>query len=267
MDSLLKELFGGSDDAAAGTKAAAPEASAAAPAAPIDRDAALAAQRDARREARKKRKADEKSATQRKDFVERYTSGAPSEGFTAEEAIEHLADLREELSPAEFQVAMVRTLDNLPIDQRDDFIALMRKHKEAADTAATTAREAPATAPAASTAPAGTSAPAADPFGGLLTGLFGGTAAGGTGASAARGGGVPNVNDILNDLRTGGLNAPASSSGGQPTADDFLALLNSPLGKAVLGGLAAYGLQASQQDDDDDAPAQRQVDRQSSETG
>lgn len=256
MDNLLKELFGSGDDGPDAAKAA-PAAAAAAPAAPIDREAALAEQREARREARKKRKADAKSEEKRKSFVERYTTGDPSEGFTAEEAIEHLAELREELGPAEFQVAMVRTLDNLPVDQRDEFIALMRKHKEEADAAAASAKDAAAkaAAPAAAPAPAG-KAPAADPFGGLLTGLFGGGGGGTAAAAAGAGAGIPNVGDVLTDLRSGGLNAPASGSGGQPTADDFLALLNSPLGKAVLGGLAAYGMQAAQQDDDD-APKAR----------
>lgn len=67
---------------------------------------------------------------------------------------------------------------------------------------------------------------------------------GGQGAAQA-----PNLGDVLNDLRQGGLNAPAPASGKQLTEQDFMQLINSPLGKAVLGGLATYGMQQLQQQD------------------
>ena len=41
-----------------------------------------------------------------KDFVERYTTGDPSEGFTSEEAIAYLREMRDEMSPAEFRRAL-----------------------------------------------------------------------------------------------------------------------------------------------------------------
>jgi hypothetical protein len=53
---------------------------------------------------------------------------------------------------------------------------------------------------------------------------------------------------VLNDLRQGGLNAPAPAAGKQLTEQDFLQLINSPLGKAVLGGLATQGIQQLQQE-------------------
>jgi hypothetical protein len=56
---------------------------------------------------------------------------------------------------------------------------------------------------------------------------------------------------LLDDLRKGGLSAPSTSGSGKPTEADFQALINSPLGKAVLGGLAAYGMKQAQADDDD----------------
>jgi hypothetical protein len=236
MDSLLKDLFGiGANEPEA--PPAATQTAAAATTAPETTDE----QREARREARRQRKADPDRKRKRDDFVERYTTGHPAEGFSAEEALEHLAEIKDELSPTEFQAAMVQTLDHLPADQRDEFIALVRKHREEAAKAAPAAAAATATAAEATAGPA--SAPA-DPFGGLLTGLFGG-------ASSAGGAGGVDAGSLLDDLRKGGLSAPSSGSGGKPTEADFLSLINSPLGKAVLGGLAAYGMQQAQADTDD----------------
>ena len=81
---------------------------------------------------------------------------------------------------------------------------------------------------------------AADPFGGVLTSLMG----------SGGGGGGFGMGDVLDDLAKGGLRAP-STSGQPPSEADFQALLTSPLGKAVLGGIAAYGLQGMQAEDDD----------------
>jgi hypothetical protein len=235
MDSLLKDLFGiGANEPEA--PPAATQTATAATTAPESTDE----QREARREARRQRKADPDRKRKRDDFVERYTTGHPAEGFSAEEALEHLAEIKDELSPTEFQAAMVQTLDHLPADQRDEFVALVRKHREEA------AKAAPAAAAAAATTAEATAGPAAtaDPFGGLLTGLFGG-------ASSASGAGGVDAGSLLDDLRKGGLSAPSSGSGGKPTEADFLSLINSPLGKAVLGGLAAYGMQQAQADTDD----------------
>jgi hypothetical protein len=175
--------------------------------------------RDARREAkranRQARKVDPATEAKRTDFADRYKAGHPSEGFEAEEALEHLEQLQGQFTPAEFRKAMADTLDSLPADQRDEFVALMRKH-QAEDAAAT----------------------AQNPFGGLLGGLVGSP-----GVTEA-----PSLGDVLNDLRQGGLNAPAPAAGKQLTEQDFLQLINSPLGKAVLGGLATQGIQQLQQE-------------------
>lgn len=225
MDTILKQLFG-SDDEPTATPGASTAASSSAP---IGREPEREAQRAARREARQARKADPERKRNRDEFVDRYTTGSPSEGFTSAEAIAHIAEIRDELSPADFRKAMEQTLTNLPPDQRAEFLALMQQHKSAA-----------AAAPAA--APTG-AAPAADSFGGLLTGLMGSQSAGASGGM--------DVGAILTDLQKGGLRAPSVSGGSQPTEADFQALINSPLGKAVLGGLAAYGMQTVREKDDD----------------
>ncbi|MEZ4562846.1 MAG: hypothetical protein R2853_08925 [Thermomicrobiales bacterium] len=212
---LLKEFFGAEDDAEA-TQAAPGEDKAGRT--EEERQQAREARREARRAERQARRADAETEARRTDFADRYKTGNPSEGFSAEEAIEHLQELQQELTPAEFRKAMEETLNNLPVDQRDDFIALMRKHKAEAQAS-------------------GASVAAQDPLAGLLGSLMGGQ-----GAAQA-----PNLGDILTDLRQGGLNAPAPAAGKQLTEQDFLQLLNSPLGKAVLGGLATFGMQQLQQ--------------------
>lgn len=228
MDRMLKDLFGSDDEpAATPTTAATTEA---------DATAKLAdPEREARREARRQRKADQSHTRTRDDFVERYTTGDPAEGFTTEEAIAHLREMREEMTPAEFRAAMQKTLENLPPSQRDDFMAIMQQYK-AGQPGAAAATAAPAVGE--------TRDAAADPFGSLLGGLMGGGAAGGV-----------DFGSVLDDLQRSGTRAPSSGSGQAPTEADFQALINSPLARAVLGGVAAYGMQGMQGDEDDhDAP-------------
>jgi hypothetical protein len=234
MDRILSELFGG-DEPGTGTRSDAADK-------PADPE------REARREARQQRKADAEARRSRKEFIERYTTGDPSDGFTTEEAISHLREMREEMTPEEFRRAMQRTLEHLPPSQRDDFIKIMREYQtgaaqpgtgvaataESAPTGEATARDATAASTSAG-ARAG-----ADPFGGLLTGLMGGGAVGAGGVG---------VGDLLDDLTQGGLRAPATTAGKQPTEADFRALLDSPLGRAVLGGVAAFGMQEMEEEE------------------
>jgi hypothetical protein len=195
MDRILSELFGG-DEPGAGTDTRSETA-----------DKPADPGRKSRREARQQRKADAEAQRSRKDFVERYTTGDPSEGFTTEEAIDHLREMRDEMTPEEFRRAMQRTLEHLPPSQRDDFIKIMREYQTGATQSGTgvaaTAASAPAeevTARDATAASTSSGARAgADPFGGLLTGLMGG------GAVAAGGVGV---GDLFDDLAKGGLRAP-----------------------------------------------------------
>jgi hypothetical protein len=242
MDRILGEFFGSDEpEAAASTQADKPDK-------PADPE------REARREARQRRKADAEARRKRKEFVERYTTGDPSEGFTTEEAITHLREMRDEMSPGEFRRAMQRTLENLPPSQRDDFITIMRQYQtgstQPAAGVATPGASAPPTTAATSDVAASPPTPgargaAADPFGGVLTGLMGG--------SAAAAGGV-GIGDLFEDLTKGGLRAPSASSGEKPTEADFHALLNSPLGRAVLGGVAAYGIQGLEEEDEEPGP-------------
>src|SRR5215207_2980530 len=147
---LLKEFFGvGADGDDAATTQAAPAGNAAGMT-DEERQQARDTKREAKRANRQARKVDAATEAKRSEFTDRYKTGHPSEGFEAEEALEHLEQLQGQLTPAEFRKAMADTLDNLPADQRDEFVALMRKHQ--AEGAAATVQ---------------------DPFGGLLGGLVG----------------------------------------------------------------------------------------------
>jgi hypothetical protein len=226
MDRLLNDLFGLDDlRQAADVTSKAPETDAG------EDDP----EREARREARRRSKADRERQRKREEFVQRYTAGDPAVGFTTAEAVAHLREMRDEMSPAEFRNAMRQTLEHLPPSQRDDFAKIMREYQgeQPADAAGSTAAS-PAT---------GASTAGGDRFGGLLAGLMGG--AGPQGSAAGVG-----LGDLLDDLQKSGWRAPDATPGEPPTEDDFLALLNSPLGRAVLGGVAAYGIQGMQGDDD-----------------
>src|SRR5215213_4974143 len=120
MDRILSELFGGDEpDAGAGTRSDT-----------ADKQADV--ERELRHEARQRRKADAATRHSRKEFIERYTTGDPSEGFATEEAIAHLREMREEMTPEEFRRAMRRTLEHLSPSQRDDFISIMREYQAGA---------------------------------------------------------------------------------------------------------------------------------------
>lgn len=230
---MLKDLFGGDDEPAAASAASGTAAEA-------------ETEREARREARRQRKADPERRRTRDDFVERYTTGDPSEGFTTEEAIAHLREMREEMTPAEFRAAMEKTLEHLPPSQRDDFLAIMQQY-QAGQPGAGSAPSAPA--------PAGTRDATADPFGSLLGGLMGGGVAGAGGVG---------FGDVLEDLQRSGARAPSFGSGQAPTEADFRALLDSPLARAVLGGVAAYGMQGMR---DEDGETPRRQDGESGRVG
>ena len=242
MDRILGELFGSNE----------PEAAASTQADTTDKGEKPAdPEREARREARRQRKADAEARRSRKEFVERYTTGDPSEGFTTEEAIAHLREMRDEMSPSEFRRAMQRTLENLPPSQRDDFITIMREYQAGSTQPAAGVATPGASAPPSTAATSGVAGSpttpsargaAADPFGGVLTGLMGGSAAGAGGVG---------IGDLFDDLTKGGLRAPSASPGEKPTEADFRALLDSPLGRAVLGGVAAYGIQGMEEEDEE----------------
>ena len=204
------------------------------------------------------------------DFIQRYTTGSPTEGFSSEEAVDYLRELRREAPPEVMQRAAVETVRNLPDEQRRQFAEMLERRRagtgmvtieRTGETRAAAGREA--------AQPGGMD----DMLGGLFGGLFGGAMAqpdphprqapsGAPGSDDMLGGllggllggpeptsrgGAPQANDpfgdLLGGLLGGGMGAPEPDPRRQEPSQGGLGdILGSPLGKAVLGGIAAYAM-------------------------
>lgn len=227
---------------------------------------------------RRRRRSPEEVA-QAEDFINRYTTGNPSEGFSSEEAVNYLRQIRGEAPPEVLQRAAVETVRNLPDDQRKAFAEMLQR-RQSGSNMVTIER----TGEARATEGRGGSPSGGgmdDMLGGLFGGLFGGGAAqpdpypqprqapqgqGGFGADDMLGG-------LLGGLLGGGMAQPQQRGYNQPDSnpfDDLLGgmlggggtsasegqyrqqpqaqgggvdeILSSPLGKAVLGGIAAFAM-------------------------
>ncbi|MFT4038988.1 MAG: hypothetical protein QM692_12460 [Thermomicrobiales bacterium] len=258
MSDKLKGLFGGG------------EADAGAGGGHDDKEARRAERREERRKLRNL--TDDES-----DFVNRYSNGAPSEGFSTEEAVNYLQRVRTEVPPDVLQRAAVASVQNLPADQRKQFAEMLERRQqgtgmvtiERSGQARNTqgrdsggdqgggmddmlgglfgsllgggmAQQDPRQVPQQQIPQAGGND---DMLGGLLGSLLGGGAA----PSSSSQGGDP-FGDLLGGLLGGGQQAPqqvpqrqqpqAQQDPGTSIGD----ILGSPLGKAVLGGIAAYAM-------------------------
>jgi hypothetical protein len=213
---------------------------------------------------------------QAEDFINRYTTGHPSEGFSSEEAVNYLRQVRAEAPPEVMQRAAVETVRNLPDDQRKAFAEMLQR-RQAGSGMVTIERTGEArAAQGRSESPAGGMD---DMLGGLFGGLFGGATTqpdpypqprqtpqgqGGFGADdmlggllggllgggmtqQPRGSSQPDNNpfdDLFGGMFGGGDAQAAPRQRQQPQAQGggVDELLSSPLGKAVLGGIAAFAM-------------------------
>lgn len=269
----LKGLFGGGE----------------AEAAPDTQRAERQAAREARREERQRRKLSPEEQTRAEDFVQRYTSGSPAEGFSSDEAVGYLRQLRQDVPPDVLQRAAVSTVQNLPDDQRKAFAEMLQRRQQGTGMV-TIERTGEARATEGRGGAAAGSMGMDDMLGGLFGSLMGGgmaqpesqpqpqpqpaprsqqTADGGLGmddmlggllgsllgggaAQAPRGGSAAGdpFGDILGSLLGGEAalpqEQPAPQQRQQPQEQEqgggIGDILGSPLGKAVLGGIAAYAM-------------------------
>ena len=214
-----------------------------------------------------------------KDFINRYTTGHPSEGFSSDEAVNYLRQVRAEAPPEVMQRAAVETVRNLPEDQRKAFAEMLQR-RQAGSGMVTIERTGQAhAAEGRSGGQAGGGMD--DMLGGLFGGLFGGSTTqpdpypqprqipqaqdqggfgpndmlggllggllGGGMTQQPRGSSQPDNNpfdDLFGGLFGGGDNQPAPRQRQQPQAPGggVDEMLSSPLGKAVLGGIAAFAM-------------------------
>jgi hypothetical protein len=209
--------------------------------------------------------------TQAQDYITRYQTGHPAEGFSTDEAVGYLKQLQGQVPPEVLQRAAVQTVQNLPPDQRQAFNQMLQR-RQSGTGMVTIERSGQAHAAEGRTAPQGGD----DMLGGLFGGLFGGGAPQPTPEPQSQTipGGPGGMDDmlggLLGTLLGGGMAQPQpQAAGGGPLDDVFGSLfggpaeaqpqtrsqqpqdqggnigdiLSSPLGKAVLGGIAAYAMQ------------------------
>lgn len=209
---------------------------------------------------------------QAEDFIQRYTTGHPSEGFEGEEAVAYLRQMRGEVPPEVFQRAAVATVQNLPDDQRKAFAEMLQRRQQGAGMVTIERTGEARSTQGRGGAQAGGDVGMDDMLGGLFGSLLGGGMAqpapqpqqssggmddmlggllgsllGGGGAPAPRGQASDPFGDLFGSLM-GGMpqqapepqprHAPPAQHQGGGIGD----ILGSPLGKAVLGGIAAYAM-------------------------
>lgn len=191
------------------------------------------------------------------DFINRYQTGNPTEGYSEQEAIEQLQAVAKVATPEQMQAAFKHSVANLPDDERAQFNQMLQDRKagtgmvdieRSGDRKEVSSRD---------SSGGGDSAGLDDLLGGLLGGsagssgggglgdILGGLLGGASGSSGSTSGGG-GLGDILGSLTGGGeAAAPASQakdSGGGGIGDLLGGFLSSPAGKAVLAGTAAYAM-------------------------
>ncbi len=200
------------------------------------------------------------------DFINRYQTGNPSEGYSEQEAIEQLQAAARVATPEQMQAAFKHSVANLPDDERAQFNQMLQERKagtgmvdieRSGDRKDVSSRE---------SSGGGDSVGVDDLLGGLLGGMAGGAATQGGGGGGGLGdilggllgggssgnaggtsGGGGGLGDILGGMMGGGDAAAVPSSeskdsGGGGIGDMLSGFLSSPAGKAVLAGTAAYAM-------------------------
>ena len=242
------------------------------------------AERQARRAARggrggRRRQRSPEEVAQAEDFINRYRTGNPSEGFSSEEAVTYLRQVRQEAPPEVLQRAAVEIVRNLPDDQRKAFAEMLQRRQSGSNmvTIERTGEARAAEGRSGAQAGGGMDDMLGGLFGGLfgggttqpepypqprqtpqgqggfsgddmLGGLLGGLLGGGMAPQQPRGSTQPDSNpfdDLLGGLFGGGDDRPAPQQRQQPQAQQgggVDEILSSPLGKAVLGGIAAFAM-------------------------
>ena len=180
------------------------------------------------------------------DFINRYQTGKPSEGYSEDEAVQALKEVSKVATPEQMQAAFKQSVANLPEDERAQFNQMLQDRKagtgmvdieRSGDRKEVTSRDT-----------SGSDAAAA-PDGGGLDDLLGGLLGSLSGGSGSSGGG--GLSDILGGLLGGASGATASAGAtdagksddsGGGIGDLLGGLLSSPAGKAVLAGTAAFAM-------------------------
>jgi hypothetical protein len=198
------------------------------------------------------------------DFINRYQTGKPTEGYTDQEALHQLQQAAKVATPEQMQAAFKQSVANLPEDERAQFNQMLQNRKagtgmvdieRSGDRKEVTSRD---------SSGGGDQAGLDDLLGGLLGGMAGGSAGGsgggglgdilggllGGGSSSSSGNSGGGLGDVLGGVLGGGSDATATAPATPTKQDesgggigDMLGdILKSPVGKAVLAGTAAFAM-------------------------
>lgn len=170
-----------------------------------------------------------------RDFVKRYSEGAPDEGYSADEARGQLNDLLRSANSDQVERATRKALNNMPEDQRKEFGQFVDQLQQRGSTGRTRTGGTSIDEISRMFGEAGGSANSVDD---LFGSLFGGGMGGGTTRTSGGGGLGGMISSLLGSLFGGGRSRSAQTSGGG--MGDLGALMGSNVGKMVMGGIAAY---------------------------
>ena len=163
---------------------------------------------------------------QAKSFVNRYLDGDASEGYDKDEAATAFEKVAQNATPEQMQRATRQALENMNPGQRSDFAKMLQQRQASGGNV-------PIQTAGGGTASSGTASGGEMGVDDILGGLLGGASGGGGG-----GGGL---GDLFGSLLGGG--GGGSKGGGLGGMLGGLGdLLGSPAGKALIGGIAAYGM-------------------------
>jgi hypothetical protein len=171
----------------------------------------------------------QKKAAEAEDFVKRYEEGDPAEGYSTEEAVEHYKQVAAMASPEQMQKATQQAVQRLTPQEREDF-AKMLQQRQSGQVQQREGAEA---------------APGGMGLDDILGSLMGGAM---TQPGATSGGGGGGLGDILGSLMGGMTGQPGATTqtGAMQQGDgggfDIGEILSSPAAKAVLAGVAAFGM-------------------------
>jgi len=186
------------------------------------------------------------------DFADRYTTGDPNEGYDENEARENFQKILQTAPPDVIQRAAHQTYEHLPESQRSELNQMLQDRQQGKNLVDIQR-----------SGDQGGSQGGGDPLSDMFGGLLGGGAAGGGGLGDILGGllgggggstsgssGGGGIGDILGGLLGGGDDNDRSTRQPSPSTntgaasgglgDMFGGLLSGPMGKVIMGGIAAY---------------------------
>lgn len=178
-----------------------------------------------------------------RSFVSRYLDGDPSEGYDQDEAADNFRKVTQNASPEQLQRATRQALGQMNPSQRSDFAKMLQQRQARGGGDVPIQQAGDRSGGAASGGEMG--------IDDLLGGMLGGAGGGGLGdifGGLLGGGAQGGLGGMLGGLLGDDNDDDRSRTGAQPGGGGGSMfgglgdLLNSPAGKALIGGIAAYGM-------------------------